>query len=86
MAKTARKPRPAPPSLTIPPELPAKEQLRVKAVGMVLTHEVNTGHMSPQLAKFLLSQMDQAYNLLLSAAYPEQKERKGPSRATPGVI
>lgn len=63
-------PRPAPEPLKLPP---TKEELRVKAVGMVLSHEVVTGHMSPTLAKWLLQRMDEAYHMLLSAAYPEPK-------------
>lgn len=49
------------------PKKPNLALLRVQAVGMVFQHEVDTGHLNPVHAKWMLARMDEAYELLLKA-------------------
>lgn len=48
-----------------------------KAAAIVLENEVNTGHMTPTLAKHLLTMMDGIYTKLVEQSYaPEETENK----------
>jgi hypothetical protein len=61
--------KPAPLPEPEAPKPPTLVDLSKRAVGIVLTSEVNSGHMSPTLAKNLLAAMDQVYNVLVANAY-----------------
>jgi hypothetical protein len=58
---------------------PRREDLRVMAVGVTLQREVTTGHMTPALAKTLLTRMDHAYELLVKEHFPEAPTENPPN-------
>lgn len=61
------------------PKKPDLAMLRVRAVGMVFQHEVDTGHLNPVHAKWMLARMDEAYQLLLNAANPPTTPPEAPT-------
>jgi hypothetical protein len=64
--------KPAPLPEPEAPKPPTLVDLSKRAVGIVLTSEVNSGHMSPVLAKNLLAAMDRVYTTLVEQAFPKQ--------------
>lgn len=72
MAKTTR----LSPKFEVAQPTPTLVDLSKRAVGIVLTAEVNSGHMNPTLAKNLLAAMDRVYTSLVEAAFPSENKEK----------